>query len=186
MRCLNEWRDRIECKFNPYHDPKNGQFTFATADNTGNSAYESQDKPAGTVPLRRQAVHSVASAATGRERVLSDRPRLPVTADKIRTIMPNSRKRADVYADALDAGMVARDIVTLERQVAFLAQISVESGDLQNSSESLNYSVKKVTEVWPERFPYIASAQPYANNPAACRSGKCSQFCYAILENAQA
>jgi putative chitinase len=32
-------------------------------------------------------------------------------------------------------------------------------------SENLNYSAKRMTEVWPSRFPTIASAKPYENNP---------------------
>lgn len=36
---------------------------------------------------------------------------------------------------------------------------------LQPISENLNYSAKRITEVWPSRFKTIAAAQPYANNP---------------------
>lgn len=31
--------------------------------------------------------------------------------------------------------------------------------------ENLNYSAKRLTQVWPTRFPTIAAAAPYANNP---------------------
>lgn len=31
--------------------------------------------------------------------------------------------------------------------------------------ENLNYSAKRLTQVWPTRFPTIAAATPYANNP---------------------
>lgn len=31
--------------------------------------------------------------------------------------------------------------------------------------ENLNYSAKRLTQVWPKRFPSIAAAGPYANNP---------------------
>lgn len=33
--------------------------------------------------------------------------------------------------------------------------------------ENLNYSAKRLTQVWPKRFPTIAAAAPYANNPQA-------------------
>lgn len=33
--------------------------------------------------------------------------------------------------------------------------------------ENLNYSAKRLTQVWPSRFPTIAAATPYANNPRA-------------------
>lgn len=31
--------------------------------------------------------------------------------------------------------------------------------------ENLNYSAKRLTQVWPSRFPSIAVSTPYANNP---------------------
>lgn len=38
-------------------------------------------------------------------------------------------------------------------------------GSMEPITENLNYSAKRLTEVWPSRFPTLASAQPYANNP---------------------
>lgn len=38
-------------------------------------------------------------------------------------------------------------------------------GKMQPVAENLNYSAKRMTQVWPKRFPTIASAQPYAGNP---------------------
>jgi putative chitinase len=38
-------------------------------------------------------------------------------------------------------------------------------GKFQPVEENLIYSAKRLTQVWPQRFPSIASAQPYANNP---------------------
>lgn len=54
--------------------------------------------------------------------------------------------------------------------LAHLAAILAEShhetgGQMQPVSENLNYSAKRLTEVWPSRFPTIAAAAPYANNP---------------------
>ena len=53
-----------------------------------------------------------------------------------------------------------------------LAAILAESyhetdGTMQPVEENLNYSAKRMTQVWPSRFPTIASAQPYAGNPRA-------------------
>lgn len=33
--------------------------------------------------------------------------------------------------------------------------------------ENMNYSAKRMMQVWPSRFPTLASAKPYANNPEA-------------------
>ncbi len=38
-------------------------------------------------------------------------------------------------------------------------------GTMQPVTENLNYSAARLTEVWPSRFPTIASAKPFARNP---------------------
>lgn len=49
---------------------------------------------------------------------------------------------------------------------AILSEAYHETGGrMQPISENLNYSAKRLTQVWPKRFPTLASAQPYANNP---------------------
>lgn len=48
-----------------------------------------------------------------------------------------------------------------------LAQVGHESNDLTNLEENLNYSAKRLTEVWPKRYPTIEAAMPYARNPEA-------------------
>lgn len=49
----------------------------------------------------------------------------------------------------------------------FLAQVAHESGGLSVIEENLRYSAKRMTEIWPSRFPTLASAEPYAGNPEA-------------------
>ncbi|WP_287363128.1 glycoside hydrolase family 19 protein [Mesorhizobium sp.] len=49
----------------------------------------------------------------------------------------------------------------------FMAQMYVESGGFRSVEENLRYSAKRLTQVWPNRFPTLASAQPFANNPQA-------------------
>jgi putative chitinase len=96
------------------------------------------------------------------------RPVAPrITADQLRVIMTNAGARADVYVEALNTAMAAHGIDTVERQMAFLAQISVESGNLRNTLENLNYSAAGLMETWPGRFPTLASTQGYARNPEA-------------------
>jgi putative chitinase len=48
-----------------------------------------------------------------------------------------------------------------------MAQISHECGAGHDVVENLNYTAERMTQVWPSRFPSIASAQPYAHNPQA-------------------
>ena len=48
-----------------------------------------------------------------------------------------------------------------------MAQISHECGAGHDVVENLNYSAGRMMQVWPSRFPSLASAAPYANNPRA-------------------
>jgi putative chitinase len=48
---------------------------------------------------------------------------------------------------------------------AFIAHLMVESAQLNHVVEDLNYRSARLLEVWPKRFPTIATAQRYANNP---------------------
>jgi len=49
----------------------------------------------------------------------------------------------------------------------FLGQILHESNGLTEFTENLNYSAARLCQVWPKRFPTLADARPYANNPEA-------------------
>jgi putative chitinase len=90
-----------------------------------------------------------------------------VTADMLREIMPGAGAAADRYVAPLNGALAARGIDAPEQRAAFLAQISVESGQLQRTVENLNYSVTRMRQVWPRRFPTDAEAAPYAGNPEA-------------------
>jgi putative chitinase len=48
-----------------------------------------------------------------------------------------------------------------------MAQISHECGAGHDVVENLNYTAGRMMQVWPSRFPAMASAQPYAGNPRA-------------------
>lgn len=52
-------------------------------------------------------------------------------------------------------------------QAKFMGQVSVETGGLTGLVENLNYSAKRLCQVWPKRFPTLKDALPYANNPQA-------------------
>ena len=54
------------------------------------------------------------------------------------------------------------DINTPERQAAFIGQCSHESGGFKILRENLNYSAEGLQKIWPNRFPTLEDAQPYA------------------------
>lgn len=58
---------------------------------------------------------------------------------------------------------------TLLNHLAYiLATVSHETGEkMQPVEEILAYTAKRLTQVWPKRFPTLASAQPYSHNPKA-------------------
>lgn len=47
----------------------------------------------------------------------------------------------------------------------FLGQILHESAMLSRLEENLNYSAARLTAVWPNRFPTIEDAEPFAKSP---------------------
>ena len=57
------------------------------------------------------------------------------------------------------------DISTPTRQAFFIGQCAHESGNFKVLEENLHYSAARLMAVWPSRFPNIAMANQYANNP---------------------
>lgn len=55
---------------------------------------------------------------------------------------------------------------TPQRLAEFMAQTSHETGGYARFEENMRYSAKRLTQVWPSRFPTVASALPYAWDPS--------------------
>ncbi|MCL6619728.1 MAG: glycoside hydrolase family 19 protein [Thermomonas hydrothermalis] len=75
-----------------------------------------------------------------------------------------TRAIATVWAGPLSAAMQRYGITTRRRAAHFLAQIGHESGSLTRTEERLDYSARRLLEVWPGRFD-AASARSYAHQP---------------------
>lgn len=74
--------------------------------------------------------------------------------------------REGIVANA--PSLFARHGLTTPLRVAHvMAQISHECGAGHDVVENLNYTAGRMMQVWPSRFPSMASAQPYAGNPRA-------------------
>jgi putative chitinase len=90
-----------------------------------------------------------------------------VTEAKLRKLFP-SAKDATLVAFAAKAAALFKEFGLDAKRIRieyFLAQVAHETGGLTRSVENLNYSAKRMTEIWPTRFPTIESAEPFAGNP---------------------
>lgn len=88
-----------------------------------------------------------------------------LTSQVIRKVFPFARK--DLVQAIVDGAPKIAAAGIRNKLIAshFLSQVGVETGGLKSIEENLNYSAKRLTEVWPNRFPTIAAATPYAKNP---------------------
>ena len=92
-------------------------------------------------------------------------------ATALNKLWPNG----DQKAPGLRAGIIASAPSVFARYgidsplvlAHLMAQISHECGAGHDIVENLNYTASRMTQVWPSRFPTIASAEPYAGNPKA-------------------
>lgn len=71
------------------------------------------------------------------------------------------------WLDALCSTADKWEINTPDRFAAFAGQLAHECAEFTHLEENLRYSAKRMTEVWPKRFPTEKSAEPYAFNPQA-------------------
>lgn len=90
-----------------------------------------------------------------------------MTPAQLLRIMPLAGKQADLFAPYLAPAMTRYQIVGAPRQASFLSQIGVESGQLKHLSENLSYSAERMMQIWPGRFPTLASTNGYDRNPVA-------------------
>lgn len=90
----------------------------------------------------------------------------PLTSAQLLHLAPNARssyREAFARADSVLAAYGIND--TSLRLAHFMAQALHETGGLTVLVENMNYSARRMTQVWPNRFPAETDAQPYAHNP---------------------
>jgi len=90
---------------------------------------------------------------------------LPLTADQVKKCTKCSNENLAKYYDFLRGTCSEFNINSEARLAAFFSQISHESANLSRIVENLNYSAKRLMQVWPKRFPTVADAIPYERNP---------------------
>jgi putative chitinase len=80
-------------------------------------------------------------------------------------VMGCSDDNVAIWYGPLTNAMIEFEITTPFAQSAFLAQVGHECAGLTKFEENMNYSPQRITQVWPTRFPTLASASYYAYNP---------------------
>lgn len=87
-----------------------------------------------------------------------------LTPKKLQTILPGNSAIEEWY-ESLTKILPDFNINTPKRVAAFLSQTAHESQNYTRLTENLNYSAKRLMEVWPKRFPNLTVASQYAKNP---------------------
>ena len=89
-----------------------------------------------------------------------------IDADLLARLAPDC-ERPTVVATKLAVAMKRFGITTPRRAALFLAQLMHECPGLNPTEENLDYSARRLREVWPKRFPTLAVAERYAHDPRA-------------------
>jgi putative chitinase len=91
---------------------------------------------------------------------------IPITTTQLKHLAPNARSNyLEAFAGA-DAVLASYGINDNRLRLAhFMAQVLHECGGLTVYTEDMNYSAKRIRQVWPSRFASVAAAKPYQHNP---------------------
>ena len=84
----------------------------------------------------------------------------------VRKVAPKANPAfSAALATGADAAMVRYGMGSPAVVAMFLAQCHHETAGFREFTENMNYSAARLPQVWPSRFPTVAAAKPYANNP---------------------
>jgi len=89
-----------------------------------------------------------------------------VTSEQLRKVATTlSPARAEEMAELLNELGAKYGVVTKDVFHEFASNVIQESGEFAHKRENMSYSAKRMMQVWPSRFPTLASALPYDHNP---------------------
>lgn len=86
-------------------------------------------------------------------------------AQLLRAVPELNRARLDEFVASWNMYAVYYGLDRPKRTAHYLAQVFTESGALKATSENMNYSAKRLMQVWPNRFKTLEFAMQYAYNP---------------------
>jgi len=89
------------------------------------------------------------------------------TSAQLRAAAPSGKQEIiDAIANAAPSVFPKYGITNRNRVLGFLST-ALEESAFRVLTENLNYTAARLVQVWPSRFPTIASAEPYASSPRA-------------------
>jgi len=95
----------------------------------------------------------------------------PIEAISVRVLKAACPERSEAqlapWVDPIKAACRRFEINTIRRVAAFVAQMAHESGLIPGREENLNYSAKRLAEVWPGRYAVNPSAALKDRQPNA-------------------
>jgi putative chitinase len=91
---------------------------------------------------------------------------LSLTGSQLIKVVPNmAPARANAIADRITTIAPGYGINTPDILHEFLANVAHESGGFRVKEENMNYSAKRLRQVWPSRFKTLEAAGKYAHQP---------------------
>ena len=91
-----------------------------------------------------------------------------ITADQLRRAAPaGSAKTIAAIVSNADAVFTEYGLTTLNRVLGFLSVAVEETGGFVTLFEYMNYTAEQANKVFPNKFPTVQSAIPFAHNPEA-------------------
>lgn len=88
-----------------------------------------------------------------------------LTVDHVKKIFNLSESSAASWHPTIKSACDEKQINTVYRLAAFLAQVNVETGGLKRFVENLNYSSNRLLEIFPKYFKSREEADAYAGQP---------------------
>lgn len=87
---------------------------------------------------------------------------MAITQLRLQAVMPRAPWR---WIAAMIEEMPKWGIESNSEVASFVAQVAHESDELTHLEENLNYSARRLMQVWPKRFPTFEEAAAYAHKP---------------------